>query len=444
MDRRPHALDYLSINSYWFALTARAQALSPLIIPLLVQQFIGEEAKGTFVGVIRLWALMTAVLVQALMGILSDRSRHPAGRRRPFIVAGALGELVILAALGLVPGLQGTMGYWVLFALYILSMFASNTAHAGTQALIPDLVPDAKKGLYSGVKALFELPLPMIFVSLVVGRLVARGDVGGGLAALGAAIVVCAVLALWAPEKPYRDPLPPLDWRPFIRLVAMTLAFTATILGSGAAVKGLVTLATRTGANTGQVAVAAIGVGGMLVAAVFGVWLSIRIGLGAAARGYRSFTWWVVNRLLCLVASTNLGQFMIYFSCRSAFLSWRACAPPDRPHWYSCSWGSSCSWWPSPAGGSPTGYPSGCSCSWRGSSPPWAPWWWCWSRTWRPSTRAVLWSGWAWASFTPPTGRWAWPSCRPTAPGNFWGYPTWRVPERAPSGPISGGRWPTA
>ena len=247
------------------------------------------------------------------MASFPTAARHPWGRRRPFIVAGALGELVILAALGLVPGLQGAMGYWVLFVLYILSMFASNTAHAGTQALIPDLVPDAQKGLFSGIKTLFELPLPMIFVSLVVGRLVARGNVWGGLAALGAALVVCAVLALWAPERPYRDPLPPLDWRPFLRLVAMTLAFTATILGSGAAVNGLVALATRAGADTGQAAVAAIGVGGMLVAAVLGVWLSIRIGLGGVARGHRSFTWWVVNRLLCLVASTNLGQFMIYF-----------------------------------------------------------------------------------------------------------------------------------
>jgi MFS family permease len=313
MDRRPRWLDYVTINSYWFALTARSQALSPLIIPLLVQQFVGEGAKGAFVGILRLWALMAAVLVQSLIGMLSDRSRSPWGRRRPFIVVGAVGELIILAALGFVPGLAGTTGYRVLFSLYILSMVASNTAHAATQALIPDLVPDARKGLYSGVKALFELPLPMIFVSLVVGRLVARGNVWGGLAALGGAIVACTVLTLWVPEKPYREPLPALDWRPFLRLAAMTAAFTAAILGTGAAVRGLVTLATHQGANTGRLAVAVVGVAGMLVASVLGVWLCIRIGLGDMARGHRSFTWWVVNRLICLVASTNLGQFMIFF-----------------------------------------------------------------------------------------------------------------------------------
>jgi len=313
MERRPHWFDYVSINSYWFALTARSQALTPLIIPLLVQQFIGEEAKGAFVGVIRLWALMVAVLVQALVGVLSDRSRLGWGRRRPFIVVGAAGELVILAMLGLVPGLEGATGYWALFVLYVLSMFVSNVAHAGTQALIPDLVPDARKGLFSGVKALFELPLPMIFVALVVGRLVARGNLWGGLAALAAAIVCCVVVALWAPEEAYRASLPVLDWRPFLRLLAMTLAFTATILGSGAAVRAAVSLLAPGGASSARLAVAAVGVVGMLGAAVLGVWLSIRIGLGNAARGHRSFAWWVVNRLLCLVASTNLGQFMIFF-----------------------------------------------------------------------------------------------------------------------------------
>jgi hypothetical protein len=29
--------DYITINIYWFALTARSQVLTPLVIPLLVQ-----------------------------------------------------------------------------------------------------------------------------------------------------------------------------------------------------------------------------------------------------------------------------------------------------------------------------------------------------------------------------------------------------------------------
>ena len=82
MKRATRWYDYITINIYWFALTTRSQVLAPLIIPLLVQQFVGEAVKGTYVGQIRLWALMTAVLVQSLMGIISDQSRSRWGRRR--------------------------------------------------------------------------------------------------------------------------------------------------------------------------------------------------------------------------------------------------------------------------------------------------------------------------------------------------------------------------
>lgn len=81
----PRWYDYLRYNLYWFALTTRGQTISPIIVPLLVQQFVGEATKGTYLGTIRLWALMVALLVQALMGMLSDRSTiHGEGGARLF------------------------------------------------------------------------------------------------------------------------------------------------------------------------------------------------------------------------------------------------------------------------------------------------------------------------------------------------------------------------
>src|SRR3972149_34785 len=100
MSRTLRWYDKITINIYWFALNARSQPLSPLVIPLLVQQIVGEELKGSALGNIRLWALMTAVLVQALMGILSDRSTFRLGRRRPFILIGTLGEIIVFALIG--------------------------------------------------------------------------------------------------------------------------------------------------------------------------------------------------------------------------------------------------------------------------------------------------------------------------------------------------------
>ena len=69
MKRSIRWYDYITISINWFALTVRSQGLV-LIVPLLVQQFVGEEQKGTYFGIIRLWALMVALLVQAFMVVI--------------------------------------------------------------------------------------------------------------------------------------------------------------------------------------------------------------------------------------------------------------------------------------------------------------------------------------------------------------------------------------
>ena len=169
MERKIRWYDYITINIFYFALTTRSQVLTPLILPLLVQSFMGEEVKGAAYGNLRLWALMIAVLVQGLIGILSDRSTSRIGRRRPYILIGGVTEVVVFIGIGVIAAtMEGQMGYWLLFGAYILSMLSSNTGHAAVQGLIPDIVPESKHGIFSGVKAFFELPAPLIFVSFVV------------------------------------------------------------------------------------------------------------------------------------------------------------------------------------------------------------------------------------------------------------------------------------
>lgn len=313
MDRPVRWYDFITVNIYYFALTTRSQTISPLIIPLLVQQFVGEEAKGSAVGTIRLWALMAAVLVQALMGMLSDRTTHPWGRRRPFILAGSIGELIVFTLIGFTAGLEGMRGYWVLFALYVFSMVSSNTAHAATQSLIPDLVPEQMRGRFSGVKALLELPVPLIFVSFVMGQLVSRGNLWGALIVLMAVMVVCTVVVMFVPEKRLDRPPFRLEWLPFLRLALMTGVFTAVILGMGVAVRWFMALPLELSPALKVALTSLAGVTAMAVAVAVGVLASLRIGVGRDARYTPSFRWWVVNRLAFLVGSTNVATFLVFF-----------------------------------------------------------------------------------------------------------------------------------
>ena len=306
--------DYITINIYFFGLSARNQTLTPLIIPLLVQRFMGEESKGTYYGNIRLWALMIALLMQALIGLLSDRSTSRWGRRRPFIVAGALSEIVVFIGIGVIAAtMEGEAGYWMLFAAYILSMLTANTGQAAVQGLIPDLVPENIRGRFSGVKAFFELPAPLIFVSFTIARMVTAGNIWGALITLSLVVLVCMVLTMFVREKPQEKAPYAMDWKPLSRLVIMTLVFTLIILGTGALVNLLVGMTTTLPYVGAFIITAIVGVLGMAMAIGLGVWSSLRIGLGDEAKKQASFTWWVINRLAFLVGATNLAGFVLYF-----------------------------------------------------------------------------------------------------------------------------------
>jgi MFS family permease len=305
--------DYITININWFALTTRSQVLTPLVIPLLVQQFVGEATKGTAVGTLRLWALMAALLFQSLMGLLTDRNGSRWGRRRPFIVIGTLGEIVVFMLIGWSAALSGMTGYWVLFGLFLLSMLTSNISQAATSPLISDLVPDEKKGLFSGIKAALELPVPLIFVSFVVGGLIAKGNLWGALFALSGVLLLCMTLTLFIREEPLQEKPPPIDWAPYLRLFVMTAAFTALILVIGWGVNQVIRVAGDLPNTTKLLLVGVTGLAGMALAIGLGVWVSTQIGLGNEVKHRPSFRWWVINRLAFLVGVNNLASFMVFF-----------------------------------------------------------------------------------------------------------------------------------
>lgn len=320
--------DLISINIYFLGLTTISQTMTPLVIPLLVQKFVGEGQQGTFYGTARLWSLMVALLVQALMGMLSDRSMLPWGRRRPFIVIGTLGDLIIMAAIGFTAGLEGATGYWILFALLLLLSVASNTAHGAVQGLIPDLVPEEKRGIYSGVKALLEVPLPLVVVSFTIGRMIGNGNMWGGILTAMGIVTFTMLVTLFAPEKRFTGPLPPLDMTPFVRLVLMTALFTVVILGMGWIVRSLGALLQNLSIEMLLISMGILGLGAMAIAIALGVYFSVQLSIGQAVHKNPSFTWWVINRLAFLVGSTNLASFAVFFLQGRLGLAREAAAKP--------------------------------------------------------------------------------------------------------------------
>ncbi len=143
--------DYVKITIFGFALAALWQSLHTIILPLRLLDFVPEAQKNTYLGWLTFAGLLLAMAVQPIAGAISDRSSFGWGRRRPYILMGGI------VALLLIPGIGLAVSYAAIFIVYCLLQVSTNTAQGPYQAFIPELAPENKRGLASGVKALLEI-----------------------------------------------------------------------------------------------------------------------------------------------------------------------------------------------------------------------------------------------------------------------------------------------
>jgi Na+/melibiose symporter-like transporter len=151
------------LSLYWVAIGYLWNSLTALILPQMILQFVGQAHEGVAASFLKSLGTLVAIIWQPIVGGVSDRTVTRWGRRRPFIAAGTAGDLLFLAGIAL------SGSYWWVVVLYFLLQFASNTAQAPYQGLLPDVVPETQRGEASGYYGVANL----------VG--IASGTVGAGL-----------------------------------------------------------------------------------------------------------------------------------------------------------------------------------------------------------------------------------------------------------------------
>lgn len=184
MTRPARWSDTLGLNAYWLGLGFMWNALHPILLPMVLLGLV-EQGKNTAYGLLTFAGLMIALIVQPLSGALSDRTRHPLGRRRPWMLLGSGLSALCLLALVVAPSLG-----WVAVAYLSLQVF-SNMAHGPAQGLIPDLVPVGRHGQASGQKSLMDM-LGILLAALVIGRIMGRSPAGAFIS------VGVIIFVLWA------------------------------------------------------------------------------------------------------------------------------------------------------------------------------------------------------------------------------------------------------
>ncbi len=246
--------DYIKIAVFGFALAALWSSLHSIILPLRLLEFVAESEKNTYLGLLTFSGLVIAMAVQPVAGAISDRSGFSWGRRRPYLLTGTL--LVVL----FLPGIGYSSNYVTIFIIYCLIQISGNTAQGPYQAFIPDLVPEGKRGLASGVKSLLEISggVALLYpIALLMGHYVT----GDGSSWLWSAVAALAVVLL------------------------------------GAMLVTVLTVRERPGSGVSKAPLLS----------------TLRDSFRIKVKANRDFVWFLISRLLIIMAFTTLQTFALYF-----------------------------------------------------------------------------------------------------------------------------------
>ena len=186
----------VGMTIFAFALGISINVLEPAILGHKMLQY-APEWKNTALGMATFAGLIVAVLVQPIIGQLSDRTRSRFGARAPYLILGTalviLSHSTIAAAPSLTVVVLGLLGL----------QLASNTVQGPWQALVPDQIPSGQRGLASGLKATFDI-LGFITGRQLGGMLVARGQVVGAASVAAAAFAGALLVTLISGTRPRR------------------------------------------------------------------------------------------------------------------------------------------------------------------------------------------------------------------------------------------------
>jgi MFS family permease len=179
---------HLTLSILWLALNLQSAALLPIVLPVQILPFVapnevGNAQQATLLAWLTAVGGLIALVVAPVAGALSDRTTATWGRRRPYILVGAL--LLMLGAwvLATPRGLDSLLAGLLLFQL------GGTICTAGYQGLLPDQVPLPQRGAASGYIGLMTI-LGNVGSLAVAGILLGAVTSGAATAAIGKGAVL--------------------------------------------------------------------------------------------------------------------------------------------------------------------------------------------------------------------------------------------------------------
>ncbi|HUI87231.1 MAG TPA: MFS transporter [Anaerolineales bacterium] len=142
---------------FWFGIQAHWAAYLTIILPQQAIYIGGDAHKGETQGWVLLFVPIVSMVVAPLFGSMSDRIVTPFGRRRPWILAGTLLNIIGLFGLAYLPRQNDLSSLPIYIAVAVWVCFWNNFATAPYNALIPDIMPPEQRGSAAGWYGLMSM-----------------------------------------------------------------------------------------------------------------------------------------------------------------------------------------------------------------------------------------------------------------------------------------------
>lgn len=202
------------ISLFWLGLTSIDAVVNAAVQSRIKFEGLATPGtEGTSLAIVAALSFFFSVAIQPTVGSISDYATSRWGRRKPFIVFGALFDALFLIGIASANTLMAIAAFVVLLSL------STNIARGPFQGYVPDLVPDRQVGLASAMVGLMQ-----VFGNVLGFALASiantQGNVGLAIFAIAAVEVGTMISVVW--KVPNGPPSKPRDGKSWIAIAAET------------------------------------------------------------------------------------------------------------------------------------------------------------------------------------------------------------------------------
>jgi MFS family permease len=244
-----------------------------------------DAARARSLSVVTAVGVILTMLVQPVVGLLSDRTRSPWGRRAPWIAAGAVVGAAFLI------GMRFSTSISVLVVTWSLAQLACNLAQGPLSTTVADRIPEDRLSVASAVSGASTF-LGGVLGSVAAGGLLAVLKLNTYYVFAAPAVMCCLLFVLLAKDRSSMAlALGPMSWTGFLRSFLSPLRhhdyrwvwITKAIMMFGTAISTALTLymlqsyiepvlSMQEAARTAPLLILAVLPGAVIAMAVCGAW----------------------------------------------------------------------------------------------------------------------------------------------------------------------------